>query len=138
MVTVFPPRCARSMRADLTLGSLGGWGKSFVAGETASSDGELQVAVSVFEVWIFSASAAKGEGTVIVSPEYRDFLGDIVRAGKGLRIDAANFDVSVIAVTVGLGSDVGVGVEEHMDGASVDVIHAEYLNLFETFVDFVV
>ena len=66
------------------------------------------------------------------------FFGRHNASRKGLRINAANFDVSVIAVTVGLGSDVGVGVEEHMDGASIDVIHAEYLDVFETFVEFVV
>lgn len=73
-VTVLPPRCARSMRVDLTFGKAGALGAAGVEsiGAAAAAGGwEVVDCVGLS----FAARSAKGDVIVIDSPVYRGFFG---------------------------------------------------------------
>lgn len=81
-VTVLPPRCARSMRVDLTFGkagALGAAGVEFIG--AAAAAGGWEVVGSVVGAVVdcvglsFAARSAKGDVIVIDSPVYRGFFG---------------------------------------------------------------
>ena len=77
-VTVLPPRCARSMRVDLTFGKAGALGAAGVESiGAAAAAGGWEVVGSVVDCvgLSFAARSAKGDVIVIDSPVYRGFFG---------------------------------------------------------------
>ena len=75
-VTVLPPRCARSMRVDLTFGKAGALDAAGVEFVGAAAGGwEVVGSVVDCDGWSFAARSAKGDVIVIDSPVYRGFFG---------------------------------------------------------------
>lgn len=119
-VTVFPPRFFRSIRMDLILGSrmvlvLGGSG----VGVGACGRLAPESAANGF--------CARGAESPCQSSR-----------GLGMIFFVVDFEVSEVSEPFGLGADCVVGVEQHVDGASIDVVHAEDLDGVDAVGDFVV
>lgn len=77
-VTVLPPRCARSMRVDLTFGKAGALdaaGGEFIGATAAAGGWEVVGSVVDCVGLSFAARSAKGDVIVIDSPVYRGFFG---------------------------------------------------------------